>query len=610
MGEDLVTKLHVEKLIADGSSWVTYHDRMMWALRSRGLLQHLTSATITATYTDAGTVNNVTPEARWDNDEAITMHVITSSIPNTVFTNIKSKNTGKDVWDALKALFEGRTQMVIVGTSQQLQQTKCSEDDNVREHFDKLISLREQLAAMGKSIPDNKYASILMGSLPDSHIAILGSISAAAELSGTAVSSNVVVKIATDEYDRRTLGSEKSKDEAFVADTQKKKKKGKKRDVECENCHKKGHTKSECWAKGGGNEGGGPKHKPKKDGDKSNVASTSNQSPDIEAWSAVDDLEEDDATPHVPIIAAQGATEAQSELYDLGASHHMSPFRKQFVTYRPIDACLITAVNNKVFHAIGMGDLQIKVPNGTTSNKVLLKDTLHAPDLCLTVVSIGRIVKAGYTVQFAGNSCEIKGGQDDRVIGRIPVGANGLFRVEHTFAATDNPTSAEAVDILTLHRRLGHISVDAICALIRAGSITGVHVIDDFPPFICDSCEYAKTTRKQIHKERVAPQAQAFGEEVHTDVWGPSPTLSLGGRKYYVTFTDDHTRFTRLEVLRSKDEAFQAYKAFSSWAGTQHGARWSERVKNAAWRGNQSGTRAAKTGRWLTAREQGMEMKL
>ena len=54
---------------------------------------------------------------------------------------------------------------------------------------------------MGKSIPNNKYASILMKLLPDLYIAILGSISAATELSRTAVSSNVVVKIATDEYD-------------------------------------------------------------------------------------------------------------------------------------------------------------------------------------------------------------------------------------------------------------------------------------------------------------------------------------------------------------------------------------------------------------------------
>ena len=144
---------------------------------------------------------------------------------------------------------------------------------------------------------------------------------------------------------------------------------------------------------------------------------------------------------------------------------------------------------------------------------------------------------------------------------------------KHMFTATDESALAEPVNILTLHRRLGHISVNAICALIRAGSITGIQLIDDFPPFICDSCEYAKTTQKAIHKERKAPQAQAFGNEVHTDVWGPSPNLSLGGRKYYVTFTDDHTCFTKLDILRKKDQTFKVYKSFTSWAQTQHNAR-------------------------------------
>ena len=192
---------------------------------------------------------------RWDNDEATAMHVIAASIPNSVFTSVKSKTNTQELWDALKALYKARTQMVLVKTSQQLQSTRCSEDDSVREHFDKLANLREQLAAMGKSVPDIEYASIIMGSLPESYAAMLGSIAAAAELSGHAVSSAVVVKIATDEYDRRTLESGKTKDEAFAVSSQKK---GKKCDVECENCHKKGHTKDRCWAKGGGDEGGGP----------------------------------------------------------------------------------------------------------------------------------------------------------------------------------------------------------------------------------------------------------------------------------------------------------------------------------------------------------------
>jgi transposase InsO family protein len=67
--------------------------------------------------------------------------------------------------------------------------------------------------------------------------------------------------------------------------------------------------------------------------------------------------------------------------------------------------------------------------------------------------------------------------------------------------------------------------------------------------------------------------AEAFGDEIHTDLWGPSPTLSLGGRKYYVTFTDDCTHYMKLDILRTKDQAFDAYKQFAAWADTQHGIK-------------------------------------
>jgi gag-pre-integrase-like protein len=73
------------------------------------------------------------------------------------------------------------------------------------------------------------------------------------------------------------------------------------------------------------------------------------------------------------------------------------------------------------------------------------------------------------------------------------VGLNYLFKAKHALSATDE-SPAQSVDILTLHQRLGHISVDTIHALIHAGSITGLQLINDSPPFTYDSCEYAKTT--------------------------------------------------------------------------------------------------------------------
>jgi hypothetical protein len=196
-------------------------------------------------------------------------------------------------------------------------------------------------------------------------------------------------------------------------------------------------------------------------------------------------MESDDATLTVPVMAVKYSAKLQCKLYDLGASHHMS-----------------LHLNNQVLHAIGKEDLQIKLPNGKKLMQVLLKDALHAPDLALTVVSVGCIMKVGYNTEFDKivQKCHIYRKKTGPIISQIPVGPNYLFKVKHTLSATDE-SLAQSMDILTLHQRLGHISVNAIHALICAGSITGLQLIDDFPPFTCDSCKYAKTTRKPIRKE-------------------------------------------------------------------------------------------------------------
>ena len=64
-----------------------------------------------------------------------------------------------------------------------------------------------------------------------------------------------------------------------------------------------------------------------------------------------------------------------------------------------------------------------------------------------------------------------------------------------------------------------------------------------------------------------------FGGEVHSDLWGPAPVESKGGRRYYVTFIDDKTRLTTLYLLRTKDEAPRVYKAYEAWVETQMGVK-------------------------------------
>jgi hypothetical protein len=69
----------------------------------------------------------------------------------------------------------------------------------------------------------------------------------------------------------------------------------------------------------------------------------------------------------------------------------------------------------------------------------------------------------------------------------------------------------------------------------------------------------------QAHlEEHEALLAKAFGDEVHSDLWGPAPIQSMGKWKYYITFTDDSTCYTCLTALHSKDKALNAYKDFVS----------------------------------------------
>src|SRR5882724_9711920 len=66
----------------------------------------------------------------------------------------------------------------------------------------------------------------------------------------------------------------------------------------------------------------------------------------------------------------------------------------------------------------------------------------------------------------------------------------------------------------------------------------------------CDSCTYAKMTCSPLPKEWTRKHTNKFGSEVHTDKWGPSPVKSLGSKLYYISFTNDKTRYTKLALVR------------------------------------------------------------
>ena len=106
--------------------------------------------------------------------------------------------------------------------------------------------------------------------------------------------------------------------------------------------------------------------------------------------------------------------------------------------------------------------------------------------------------------------------------------------------------------------------------MLKDSTITGLTLDEAHPTMgACDSCEYAKTTRKPIGKERDPPRRENLGDEVHTDLWGPSPVQTPGYSQYYVSFTNDHMRYTTLYLQKTKAETFASYKSYEAWLSTQ-----------------------------------------
>ncbi|KAK8670607.1 hypothetical protein V6N13_037225 [Hibiscus sabdariffa] len=58
---------------------------------------------------------------------------------------------------------------------------------------------------------------------------------------------------------------------------------------------------------------------------------------------------------------------------------------------------------------------------------------------------------------------------------------------------------------------------------------------------------------------------------IHSDVCGPMNTQARGGYQYFVTFTDDFSRYGYIYLMRHKSEALEKFKEFKNEVQNQHG---------------------------------------
>ena len=182
------------------------------------------------------------------------------------------------------------------------------------------------------------------------------------------------------------------------------------------NCGRRGHTKDQCWQKGGGKEGQAPDWWLKRVGkqDSANVIVESTpESNEPENYAMLSYHVPDD--PTALVCTSDFSTEAHTvsnhtgTILDTGASHHFSPNCSKFLNYEELtNPEPIRAADGQTFSALGKGDLPMELPNRDQKpTPIMLKNVYYSPHMAFTLISVSCIDQAGFSLLIKGGTCII-----------------------------------------------------------------------------------------------------------------------------------------------------------------------------------------------------------
>lgn len=117
----------IPRLEADGSNWVIFKDRFMFAAAAASLASHVDGTgaepTLATDFPKSGPLTDAQKAeydiyasnlARWRSDEAIIRQAIASTISDSLFLEVRRNESAKGMWEAVRDQREKKSRMVTV----------------------------------------------------------------------------------------------------------------------------------------------------------------------------------------------------------------------------------------------------------------------------------------------------------------------------------------------------------------------------------------------------------------------------------------------------------------------------------------------------------------
>jgi len=229
-------------------------------------------------------------------------------------------------------------------------------------------------------------------------------------------------------------------------------------------------------------------------------------------------------------------------ILDSGATDHVSCCIDNFLSYYPVIPVMVKLPNGRNVRATHKGVVKI-------SEKLFLQDVLYIPDFNYNLISVSRLVSNhNFELIFFSKYCIIQDIKTKERIGIVDVDA-GLYVVslENTDSCCLNVTSLHD-DADIWHLRMGHLSAGRLEIMKRQ-----YRFISSRNDFVCNTCHLAKQRKLPFVNSKSRAECQF--DLIHVDIWGPCPSASMNGNRYFLTIVDDYTRYTWVILLKNKSEA-------------------------------------------------------
>lgn len=467
---------------------------------------------------------------------------------------VHSCSTAREAWLMLQRTYQGDSVARQHALRQQLATIKQGATEPLSLYFARAEELSASLAAAGYSVSLQEIAyNLLSGLLPEYGMAVIS-----IQTSGQAITSpsSLLPRLLPVEQQLRNQQATGTDSTAFAARAQKRAGILQQGGRRCYQCGKMGHIRADCpnpprqgkWCRKCGKSGhmaqecrGG------------NMGSKEAQVQNF-------------------AFMVCSSTASNSWVLDSGCSNHLTPDRNVFSDYQQLSSpVFFTFANGQKAEAVGRGTVPLSVGH----TQVSLQAVLHVPEAQVNLISVQKITESGAEVEFCDGTCSIRKG--NRCVLTVQR-KGGLYCLQGRAQARGSAEKALVANssvetARTWHARFGHLSYSGLAQLVRGSMVRGINTsaeaFEAAGRTVCESCVQAKQVRQQFPiSTSITTKPMQL---VHMDVCGPLPEESLGGNRYFATFTDDFSRLSVVVPVSSKAAVPEQVKKTLQLLETQSG---------------------------------------